>query len=131
MYNNQTTLKLTGHLIKPNEQRPRSELHKRAQAILVDIFPTLQIATEVPIVVFRPKILYLDFFVPDCKLVIEVHGIQHYKFNTMFHSSAQDFINQKKNDEYKREWSAVNNFYHVELPYNEKDEEWIQRIQKK
>ena len=42
----------------------------------------------------------------------------------MFHSSAQDFANQRRKDMRKKDWCEYNNITYVELPYNEKVEEW-------
>ena len=47
----------------------------------------------------------------------------------MFHASAQDFLNQRKNDADKKDWCDLNNITYVELAYNEKAEEWKKKIQ--
>ena len=88
----------------------------------------MQILEEVPI---KPRGItqYIDFYINQIKLAIEVHGQQHYKFNTMFHASAQDFLNQRKKDSDKKEWCEINNITYIELPYNKKVEEWIEIIQ--
>ena len=57
---------------------------------------------EVPVQLRRGKTVYLDFYINTIKLVIEVHGAQHYKYNTLYHSNAQDFVNQRKRDADKR-----------------------------
>ena len=46
----------------------------------------------------------------------------------MFHSSAQDFANQRRKDMRKQDWCEYNNITYVELPYDEKVEEWKTRI---
>lgn len=86
---------------------------------------------EVPVQLRRGKTVYLDFYINTIKLVIEVHGSQHYKYNTLYHSSAQDFVNQRKRDSDKREWSELNNFTYIELPYNEDEDKWRLRIQQR
>lgn len=86
---------------------------------------------EVPVQLRRGKTVYLDFYINTIKLVIEVHGAQHYKYNTLYHSNAQDFVNQRKRDADKREWSELNNFTYIELPYNEDDDKWLSRIQQR
>ena len=58
-----------------------------------------------------------------------VHGQQHYKFNSLYHTSAQDFLNQKKRDADLRDWCALNNLSYIELPFNENEEQWVSRIQ--
>ena len=122
---------LQGYVVRANEQRPRSKLHLTARNILVEMFPTVQVLEEVLIPITRNERGYLDFYINTIKLAIEVHGQQHYKFNSLFHTSAQDFANQKKKDRRKKEWCEYNNITYVELPYNESEEEWKSRIQRR
>ena len=85
---------------------PRSEtesqLHLRARKLIKELYPTVQLMEEVPVQLRRGKTVYLDFYINTIKLVIEVHGAQHYKYNTLYHSNAQDFVNQRKRDADKR-----------------------------
>ena len=122
---------LQGYVVRANEQRPRSKLHLAARNILVEMFPTVQVLEEVLIPITRNERGYLDFYINTIKLAIEVHGQQHYEFNSLFHTSAQDFANQKKKDRRKKEWCEYNNITYVELPYNESEEEWKSRIQRR
>ena len=129
--NNIHNWKLHGHVVRANDQRPRSKLHLLARDILVDLFPTVQILEEVGAPITRRETLFFDFYINTIKMVVEVHGQQHYKFNTLFHTSAQDFANQKKRDLRKRDWCEYNNITCVELPYNESKEQWKLRIQQR
>ena len=63
---------------------------------LKDIFPTVQILEEVAAPITRTEKLFFDFYLNTVKLVVEVHGQQHYKYNTLFHASAQDFEKKQK-----------------------------------
>jgi hypothetical protein len=119
---------LQGYVVRANEQRPRSKLHLAARNILIEMFPTVQILEEVLIPITRNERGYLDFYINTLKLAVEVHGQQHYKFNSLFHTSAQDFANQRKKDRRKQEWCEYNNITYLELPYNEGIEEWKTRI---
>ena len=123
--------KLHGYVVRASESRPRSKLHLKARTILKDIFPTVQILEEVAAPITRTEKLFFDFYINTVKLVVEVHGQQHYKFNTLFHSSAQDFANQRKRDRRKAEWCEYNNITYVELPYNEDDDQWRIRINRR
>jgi hypothetical protein len=125
---NITAWKLTGQIVTATDKRSRSKLHVRARKILYEMFPTMKILEEVPIKPRGSKTQYLDFYINQIKLAVEVHGQQHYKFNTMFHASARDFLNQKKNDADKQEWCWLNNITHIELPYNEDIEQWKNKI---
>ena len=120
--------KLHGYVVRASESRPRSKLHLKARTILKDIFPTVQILEEVAAPITRTEKLFFDFYINTVKLVVEVHGQQHYKFNTLFHSSAQDFANQRKRARRKAEWCEYNNITYVELPYNEDEDQWRFRI---
>jgi len=128
LHGNTSNWKLKGEIVSASDSKRRSKLHVMARTILYDLFPTIQILEEVPINARPGKTQFLDFYINKIKLAVEVHGQQHYKFNSMFHASAQDFLNQKKLDADKREWCLYNNITLIELPYNEKEEEWRNRI---
>lgn len=111
------------------QQKNKSSLHLRARSLLSTLYPTLQILEEVPIPLRRSETLYLDFYLPLSRLCIETHGEQHYKFVAHYHHSMLNFFKHKKRDKDKMEWCKINNIQYIELPYNEKDEDWILRIQ--
>lgn len=121
--------KLEGAIVTAQDSRSRSKLHVQARHLLYDLFPTMQILEEVPINARPQQTQYLDFYINQIKLAVEVHGQQHYKFNSLFHSSARDFLEQKKRDADKKDWCELNNITYVELPYSESVEEWKIRIQ--
>ena len=125
---NQYTLNLRNRVVRADETRPRSSYHLNARAILKQLFPTAQVLEEVPVTLRRGKNISLDFFISQFRIVVEVHGQQHYKFTPMFHTSAQDFIKQRKRDADLKEWCELNNFTYIELRYDEKPEEWINKI---
>ena len=122
--------KLTGHLAtkKDYQDRPRSALHCTARQLLIELFPTLQILEEVPVRVMPEIILYLDFYLPLTKTAVEVHGQQHYAFNSKFHHNNWDFIRQTKNDGFKQQWCKLNNIDIIVLPHNETKDEWKRRL---
>lgn len=126
---NITNWKLRGEIVTAHDSKSRSKLHSKARRILYELFPTMQIMEEVPINARPGTTQYLDFYINQIKLCVEVHGEQHYKFNSLFHSSARDFLEQKKRDIDKIEWCELNNITYIELPYNEKEEEWKNRIE--
>ena len=123
--------KTQGTIVRSNEQRPRSKLHLTARSLLRNLYPTLQISEEVSVSLRRNKKVFLDFYINTIKTVIEVHGPQHYKFNTLYHTCAQDFLNQKKRDMNLQEWCEINNLTYIELPFNENEEQWKNRIMPK
>ena len=109
------------------DKRPRSSLHKTARELLKERFPTYQILEEVGVPVKRGIHLYFDFYLPLRKLAIEVHGQQHYEYNTMFHNSQLDFLKQRRHDRYKEEWCEANGIQLIVLPYNEQDS-WKEKL---
>lgn len=125
---NEYKLTLGGYTVTGNETRPRSTYHLTAREILKQLFPTSQILEEVPVNLRRNQKVHIDFLINQFKIVVEVHGQQHYKFTPMFHASAQDFIKQKKRDADLKEWCAINNFTYIELKYDESPKQWIEKI---
>lgn len=111
-----------------NNRKNQSSLHKAANLLLSEIYPTITILQEVPIVVKKNQTLYLDFYIPLLKRAIEVHGEQHYKFVAHYHSNAMGYIKHKKRDSDKKEWCDINGIEHIELPYNETVDQWKLRI---
>ena len=120
--------KIEGSIVRSNDQRPRSQLHLTARSLIKEIYPTLQICEEVSAQIKRDRKVFLDFYINTIKTVVEVHGQQHYKFNSLYHTSAQDFLNQKKRDQDLQDWCVLNNLNYIELPFNENEQQWISRI---
>ena len=79
------TWSLSGYVVAANEMRPRSKLHLAARELLIQLFPTVQVMEEVLVPLTRYEKGYFDFYINTLKLVVEVHGQQHYKFNSLFH----------------------------------------------
>ena len=120
--------KIEGSIVRSNDQRPRSQLHLTARSLIKEIYPTLQICEEVSVQIKRDRKVFLDFYINTIKTVVEVHGQQHYKFNSLYHTSAQDFLNQKKRDQDLQDWCVLNNLNYIELPFNEDKDKWHQRF---
>ena len=66
--------------------------------------------------------LIADFFIPDIKVMVEIHGAQHYSFIKHFHKTKAGFIRSQKRDRLKKEWCELNDIIYVELPFDKKDE---------
>lgn len=97
----------------------QSAPHLQARQILKELFPFANIYEEVTL---PGEALKLDFFLPQQKLAVEVHGAQHYQQVEYFHKGVAGFINSNKRDLRKREWCDLNDFALAELPYNRMDE---------
>lgn len=111
---------LTGHRPK---KRKHSKLHLQARELVEEAYPNIIHLEEVPIRIYGSRILYLDFYLPMYKKAIEVHGQQHFEFNTQFHTTALDFKRQQLNDMLKEEWCDKNNIELLILRFDRK-EEW-------
>lgn len=118
---------LTGHYAHANISN-KSSLHILAKALIKQKYPTLQVIEEVPVPVKKSDIYYLDFYLPMIKTAVEVHGEQHYRFIPFYHVSQLGFIKSQKRDKEKLEWCELNNIRLIELPYNETETEWAQRL---
>lgn len=114
---------LRGHL---NNPRKGSSLHNKTREILKEIFPLELILEEV----FLPGCgsLYADFYLPSRKIMIEVNGEQHYKFNSHFFSSSLDWRKSLGKDRKKSNWCEINDIKLLILAYNEDEDEWRRKI---
>lgn len=128
-------LGLDGNYYKWNHACKRkqksSKLHVAARTLLHDIFPLHFIAEEVYLPgtkINRHKNLYADFYIHSEKLLIEVHGEQHYKYNSFHYTNKLVFYKSRNRDNDKERWCAINNITYLELPYYESTEQWRERI---
>lgn len=101
------------------ESSSPSGLHLSARELIKKRFPYSSIYEEVTLLGLG---LVADFFIPDLKVMVEVHGEQHYKFVKRFHKSQAGFIASTKRDKLKREWCEINDVVYVELPFDQKSE---------
>lgn len=113
---------LTGRQVNADDLRPRSALHKAARQLLNELYPVSPILEEVPLP--GSGSLKADFYLPKQKLMVEVHGEQHYKFSKHFHGTKANFLEACKRDANKITWCELNNIQLVSLPYSENVDEW-------
>lgn len=103
-----------------DETRPRSQYHKAARELLKSLYSGYNILEEPQIPGARMP-LYLDFFIPNLDIAIEVHGEQHYKYVPFFHKTKANFFKSLKRDRTKEEWCLKNKIRLVVLKYDEQD----------
>jgi hypothetical protein len=120
---------LTGLQVNADDLRPRSSLHKAARELLNELYPTSPVLEEVPLP--GSGQLKADFYLSRQKLMVEVHGEQHYKFNKHFHGTKANFIDACKRDANKQEWCQINNIKLVVLPHWEDVDGWRTRIRER
>ena len=123
---------LTAYDVFNDDTRKRSKYHIRARTILKEIYNSYRILEEVKLpgstALHRKSVLYLDFYIPSIKLGVEVHGQQHYEYNSFFHRSKGDFIKGQVRDDDKINWCELNGIELITLKFSESDDEWRQRI---
>lgn len=124
---NSVNWQLTGYFSNASSDN-KSSFHMIARKLLKSRFPTLQILEEVTIPVRKSESYYLDFYIPLLKTALEIHGEQHYRFVQFYHHNQLGFIRSQKRDREKREWCEINNIKYIELPYNESEDQWTERI---
>lgn len=124
---------LAGEDIKwrPNSS-PRenaSKLHMEAIQLIKELMPTALICEECVLPLgLRYKSLYVDIFIPDFNIMIEVDGSQHDSFNIFYHKDKQAFAKQQLNDKIKEDWCEVNNIVLIRLKEKDGPEEWKRKI---
>lgn len=118
---------LTGHTAYATMGH-KSTFHLCARQLLKTLYPTLQILEEISIPIKKSETYFLDFYIPLLKKGIEVHGEQHYSFVAFYHTTQLNFFKAQRRDREKREWCELNSIEYIELPYNEKENQWVERI---
>jgi hypothetical protein len=107
------------------ERGGKSKGHILARSIIKELFPFSTLYEEVTLP--TSPAMFADFFLPDKRIIFEVHGEQHYEYNPFFHKSKMDFYKSKNRDKTKRQWCESNSILIIELPHN-KEKEWKQII---
>ncbi len=124
---------LTSYSVDANDKRKRSKFHVRARKLLKTIFHSYRILEEVKLpgstASHRKGVLYLDFYLPQIMMAIEVHGQQHYKYTPFFHKNKADFAIAKAKDEDKISWCELNKIDIIILKYSDSDEQWREQIE--
>ena len=109
-----------------------SILHSRARILLHNLFPYDLIYEEVVLPGMKHEIvqrsLIADFYIHAPRLMIEVQGEQHNKFVQFFHSNKLEYFRAKQLDSLKKQWCIINNITLIELPHDESDPYWENRI---
>lgn len=119
-------MKAIGH---KNSTHNKSGLHLKTRKLLSKIYGTLDILEEVRVSVRSQQNLLFDFFIPLLNMAIEVHGEQHFKYNSYFHKTRWNFVKQRDNDNAKRQWCEKNNITLIELLYDETIDEWKEKLE--
>lgn len=106
----------------------KSSYHVKARELIKAKYTFNPIYEEVLLPGTRSERLYADFFLPTQRLLIEVHGEQHYNDIPFFYENHGDFLAAQSRDRKKVEWCDINGFTFVELSYKETEDEWKRKL---
>ena len=119
--------------MKNNRSRP-SFYHIQAREIIQDIFLGYNILEEVKlpgsVKPAKKSVLYLDFFIPNASIAVEVHGQQHFKYTPFFHKSRAGFLQAQARDRDKAEWCDINEIELIVLRHDSSQESWRQQLER-
>ena len=111
----------------------KSSLHKKAKRLLKEVYPFDRILEEVKLpgtrTTRRRSSLAADFFIPNRTLMIEVHGEQHYTYNSFFFKNSMEFYKAQARDRDKIRWCEINDIGFIELPFDESEDEWRKKLE--
>lgn len=112
--------------LKKNNGRSCSNGHKLARLLLKEVFPFDEAFEEIHVPGCGNN-LYLDFFIPSRKIVIEVQGQQHFKPNKFLSGGKTGFKKQVVRDNKKAQWCEQNNLILVLLD-DSRTGEWEKQL---
>jgi hypothetical protein len=102
--------------------------HKRARQLLRELFPCEIILEELTLVGTGRYPLYADFFLSGPKLMVEVNGQQHYKYDTYHYANKTAWNKARNNDARKQAWCELNDITLVVLDDKNTEEFWKKQI---
>jgi hypothetical protein len=91
-----------------------SRLSEEVSQLISSCFPRYHKVPEF-YVKYRGEQLYYDFLIRELKVLIEVQGVQHYKYVPHFHKDPFYFFQQRKRDVIKKEWAQENGYTLIEI----------------
>ena len=125
-------INLNKYIVKNNDKTVKSKYHITARELLSKMFKGYTVLEEVKLPGSRcpskKSTLFLDFFIPNLSLGIEVHGQQHYEFVQFFHKTKAGFLTSLKRDFIKEDWCRLNGIELIVLKYSDSIEDWRKQI---
>jgi hypothetical protein len=118
-----------------NHRSKRSQYHVLARGVINEVFNGYNILEEVKLPGSRDpakkSVLYLDFFIPNIRMAVEVHGEQHYKYVPFFHKSKAGFLQAQTRDRIKVEWCELNSIELIVLKYDSTEKYWREQLERR
>jgi hypothetical protein len=128
-------LNLNKYKVYKDDLKKKSKYHIRARRVLSELFSGYNILEEVKLpgstASHKRSVLYLDFFIPNLMLAVEVHGRQHYEFVPYFHKSKAGFVRSLARDEDKKDWCELNEIKLIVLSYLNTEDNWRELLAKR
>lgn len=125
-------LDLKKYIVRENDIKKKSKYHLEARRLLKEMFSGYTILEEVKLPGSRDpvkkSVLFLDFFIPNVMLGVEVHGQQHYEFSKFFHKTKAGFLKSVARDFIKEDWCKLNEIELIALKYSDTIDDWRQQI---
>lgn len=127
------TLDLKKHTVRADDDRKRSIPHLKARELLHEYFKGYSIYEEVKLPgstnPSKKSVLFLDFFVPNARLAVEVHGVQHYVYSPFFHKTVAGFYESIYRDKLKKEWCEINSIDLIILDARDHIDIWKEQLE--
>jgi len=116
-----------------NDRTTKSFYHISAGEVIADVFRGYNVYEEVKLPgstkPSKKSVLFLDFFIPNARIGVEVHGQQHFKFIPFFHKTRAGFAKSRARDHDKQEWCTINDIELVVLRFDEDPEHWRKKLE--
>ena len=126
-------LDLKKHLVAKDDERKRSAPHLKARELIHEFFSGYSIFEEVKLPGSRDpskkSVLFLDFFISNVMIAVEVHGSQHYCYNPYFHKNVAGFYQSIRRDKIKKEWCDINNIELIVLDTRDHISVWRDQLE--
>jgi len=116
--------------LKPTQRNSASAPHKRARQLLKELYPFDTAFEEVALPVKRGTTLFADFLIPNRRMMVEVHGRQHFEYVAHFHGDMHSYYKAQARDRCKAEWCELNDIELIVLKEGESIDEWRCQISK-
>lgn len=94
-----------------------SKLQKEIYELVKDLYSAYVVEYEYPIADLNQRI---DIYVPILGIAIEIHGEQHYRYNSFFFADEFAWEKSKRLDTAKSQYLNSKGIKLVEIPYNTK-----------
>lgn len=121
-------LDLKKYIVRNDDIKKCSSHHRRCREMLKEMYPGYTICEEVKLPGSRDpskkSVLFLDFFIPNLMMGVEVHGRQHYEYVPFFHKTYAEFLKSQARDGIKEEWCSLNSIDLYHLNYKDTTDEW-------